>query len=256
MARFKIATTFLPFTVSLPAGGTEQAASPASNLMLYQYPHRTWRSTTLGAERVVLDLGAALVIKAVLQIHTNYTSSTIRIADNAAITTNVVNLGAATILRDRRVNHYQEWRDLESNALSRRYVEVIPGSVLAGETYYELGSIAVFSAVTTMAQNPGFPRWVREEPTTRLPFEGGGEDVNRNGPGFLVYDFGQATWKTLNGARATLQDILDVGTAGYFALWENAGDASQAYVFRRLGAMPFTESFAMFEMSTTVWEPS
>lgn len=248
---------FLPQTFTALSATSEASGYPASNLTLALHPRRPHRTTGVVAQTVILDCGAAVVLKAAFLNNANFPTCAIAVSSSSTFASDVTTLGTFTLSLDDRVNRRKLWADCSSNALSKRYVRLsYSGTPDAGATYYELGVVALGVTVVTWLDSPAWPvAFVRGQASTRLPFLSGGEDVGEDGVPFLEsLTFASRVWRQTSGVRAQLFAILDYGLAAPWVIYENRGDATKAYCVRRVGDMPVEEQLVTFSAALTVRE--
>ena len=243
MANFQLAGTFRYYT---PTAISEVAGRPATNLGLYAYPFRTWRSTAAtSGHYVTLDLASKVAIGAVFLNNCNFSTVNVGLADDTAGPWTTTGY---TVALDKRVNRRKMWVPVGA---SWRYVRITPTALAAEATYvtgWELGTCGILDPIVTLADNPAWPfRYMRRQATTRIGYISGGEDVTEDGMPYLEFTLGNPLWRKLGSTiQSQLFDLINLGPAAPIVLYENAGDTSRCYLVRRVEDVQFEELTTSF----------
>lgn len=145
---------------------TAASGFPASNVALESLG-RPWRSTTTGANDVVLDLGSSKAINALFLHDVNFASATIaRSTDNVSYTA----VGTLTTYAGR---HGRRRGKISLGGASARYVKISisAGTPADGAAYWRIGSAYLFASKATPGAQPNYPTRVittRPRVTTAL----------------------------------------------------------------------------------------
>jgi hypothetical protein len=226
----KVATTF---PTPLITATTAQPGFPASNVGLITRPARVWRSTTAGGthtERLTFDLGTTQAVAAVvIQDVTGPTQLRIEAGnDNSTWPTN---LGLITIPTDQRTNVKKLWQD---TAFSARYVRISAES-LGATTFVEIGTILILVTVRTWTDPIGAPlTWIIQQAATKITYEGGGGEINQDGPPYLRGAPGNPEFLYQNATvRTDVFTLVNVGKGSPVVWYDNLGDTSQFVIGQR-----------------------
>ena len=250
MANFIVSTNVLTFTATSSTAATDH---PASNLALPKCPFRTWRSVGTGTEHIVLNLGAEYTVGAVMLHHGNFTQFDLYTAPASESYT--IRADDYSFSKDTDVNRRKYWLTLGTAAV--KYIKIDPGSIVAGETYWELGSVVVFGTTVTLGDNPSAPRRIgHRQAHTRVEFAGGGFEINEDGEPYLEYWLESPYWDKRSTAtiRGQLFDLLNAGIAAPIGLYENQSDVTKCYLLGRLENPDFNEQYSTFETGIALRE--
>jgi len=150
----RVATSFLSYTA---VGSTENANFVASNITALDRPKKTWRSTALGAQNIVLDFGSAKTPPAIFLDNVNF--ATVQIQGNATDSwgTPAFDTGSVTIDEDPQIDRYKKLVTLTS--FNYRFMRIlIPSQTpVDGAAYYQIGAAAVPVSLTTLTEAPTYP---------------------------------------------------------------------------------------------------
>lgn len=250
--RFGIAT--LDYIPSIT--GTTVADRPVTNVELYQYQLRTFRSATTGTadSRVIGDFTTAKTVRHFGLYNANFTNVQVEVADNTGFSTNYFNHGTFTLNKSRPTGRYQLWQAI-SGPLNRRYVRFTPSAPVSGATFYEIGALGMFDGITELIESPGWPKqYTVRQAQTRTAYVSGGEDVTEDGVRYVEMTFHKETWRRQSGVQAQLFDILDAGMSAPIFIHENLGDSSATWITRRTTDVEFQERYVVFNAEITFRE--
>jgi hypothetical protein len=254
MAAFRYSTSFRLYIVT---SVTSQAADyPAENLRTLLYPLRTWRSTALGTQDIILDLGAPVILTAYMLGTANFPLVTVAISSSPTFASDVTTrFNAVSVPSDARVGRRKVYLDDAGNGLAKQYVRIRPsGTPDGGATYYELGVIALPDPVVQMTEGPYPYRYTRKQAASRVAFRDGGEDVAERGRVHLEMVLAAEDWRQSAAVQGELSTLLDAGMVGPILLYENQGDASKVYVCRRVEPASFSEQLTSMALSIPLRE--
>jgi hypothetical protein len=252
MANFQVSTSLLTFDATMDTG-SEATDRTVSNVELPKCPFRTWRSTDTSTQKIELDLGANSNIDAIMLHNGNFTLFDVEMTP-ASPKTYVSRATDAPFAVHSDVNRRKSWLSLEYDG--QRYIRITPKSIVAGQTYWELGSVIVFGTVVTLADNPSSPRKIgHRQAHTMVEFAGGGFEINEDGEPYVEYWVENPLWKRRNSTiRSELFSILNAGMAAPIGLYENQADPTKCYLFGRTESPYFNEQYATFEMGIALRE--
>ena len=255
MANFIVSTDLLTYDASMDTGN-EALYHPVTNIQLPKAPFRTWRSTTTGAQKIEMDFGAERSIAAIMLHHANFAQFDVEKAPTSKTYVSIGSQGVnVPLVKDVRIGRRKAW--VTVSATSTRYLRLTLENLVAGETYFELGSVIALGTTVTLGDNPSSPRkFGHRQAHTRLEFAGGGFEINEDGEPYLEYWVENPLWDRRSGAtiQGQLFDILNAGMAAPIALYENQGDATKCYLFGRLENPDFSEQYVTFETGIALRE--
>lgn len=229
------------------------ADHPASNLARILRPYMTWEAAIADAiPTIIVDLGATKLPKAVYLNNANFSQLAIEAgADGVNFTETVF---VDNLAFDARVQRWKAFIDLSAGmTIARRFLRLTCFTLNAGETAFALGSLVVLGPFVTWANSWGNPiQWTPRQAATRVPFLGGGAQINKEGRLYLEYNLHGAPWR--DPAMANLLELQAIEKGGPFVLYENRGNIAHAYLLQRAEDVPFSERFRVFEAPFTFEE--
>lgn len=257
MANPLLGLTFLAPTV---ATATQEAAGhPVTNVLLAPKWRRTWRATsTTNGTSLVVDFGVTTLLSGFFLNAGNF--SGVKAAGSANGSTWVELYASATAfpLEDRvRQTRHKGWFPATGwgNVFNHRYFRLECHTIDAGQTAFELGSLAfpTPSGLETMVQGWTTPyQTTAIEPHTALDYPGGGGEANLEGPEIVRFDVAGGPWRT--SAKAQLLRVRKLGIGAPFFLFENRGNLAHAYLVKRLQDATMGERVPTFDMALTLEE--
>jgi len=243
MGNFILGTGILDYTptISSPDNGY-----PASNVKIYNCLKAHCRSATSAATvYLVLDFGSAKVAARLLLNDVNFTSCHIEGSNDpnfGAIPFRYPAAGSLAVPKDGAVQRYKA--DVPLAGFNYRYLRVvIPAqAVTDGIGVFRLGTAVVVAASTELTESYVWPyRKKAEYPKPiEIPFQSGGRDLIETG------DLKQ--WSCRFGVdylKANEEELWTVDAikpTDYLIFAENRGDASKAYLCRKLSAIEVEET--------------
>lgn len=252
MAQQQLGLTFrVPTAVTATNAATTH---PASNVLLATKWRRTVRSTSTGAWTLRLDFGAATVLDGLFLHYTNFAKVMLAASNDGTNWTDLYAAATDVLVDDRCAppTRRKVWLPgaAWTTVFNHRYLRLTPSVADAGATYWEIGAVAC-PVLENMTRNWGAPfTWTPLEPVTRLPYAGGsGSEVNVEGPTRVRFTLQGGPWVT--SAMPQLARLRALGQDGACFLYENRGDASKAYLLKRVADTTFAERVTTFDAA---WE--
>lgn len=227
MANFITSASFV--TITGTSASSTATGYAASNAALYTHPNRTWRATGTAGASVTVSFGS-IAVKAVIVDNVNATGIT--------ITTNA-GAEAVTVARDAADGRRKAYHTPADTTTATTSVVVAYASG-ADAAYFEVGSIAVLSAVTTWTINAEFPY----EVTPLWPsiandnFTGGGREPVLVGNRYCRISLTQSNYPVTSGATNVWNEINTIASYGQhqpLVFYRNASSTAEVYVCRRIG---------------------
>ena len=129
---------------------------PVANLYNYTHPQKNCRSNDTSATRIIIDLGSATEVLAVVLTSCNFDTCNI-LGDAAAdgFGDPDFTLNSQTINLDDRVMRYKGYIALTD--FEYRYLAVVPtGTPTDGESFYWLDCLVCLDNITPLTRNPNF----------------------------------------------------------------------------------------------------
>ena len=242
MGTFRLSTDFINYTVSSVT--SQSGGFIANNLKDRAHPKRAWRSTSLSAQEIVIDLLSQRLNPEVHVEVANFTQIQF-IGSNDGTTWNGFDTGVLTIPYDPKQGVYRYGNKI--TGFNHRYVKVlIPNqAVVNGASYFSLGTLSFLGTTNTLVRNPRQGLAYAENSRDGFlvnEFDSGGVEVYdltalrpisfelslrqpfKNGSSTLIWD----TFRS----KATIVYI-------HFGL----GDNWQAYLVRRVGRLREVRDF-------------
>jgi len=223
----------------------EATGHPATNVGVFTKFRRTARSTTTTDPWIVVcDFGATTTIAGIFLNNSNFQFALVATSPNGTTWTEV---GTFSNLIDDRVQPRRKIWIPNSGWTASRYYRIRATTLLAGETYFELGTMAFPSPISGMTRNFAPPRWTPREPITWLDYAGGGNEINVEGPDLMSYDlqFGPS----VPAAMTQQMQLRGVGQGLPFFYFENRGDMTKAYILKRRGEVTVQEQVGVLQVA-------
>jgi hypothetical protein len=234
---------------------SEQSYYPATNLADWAHPGRPWRATDAvnNTTYVGYNFGVATSLASVVVHNVNMATVTVQHSTNGAAWTTDVGVG---LLQDGLDGYYKAYVSL--TAWNYQYLRVLAGTntLTDNSATMMVGGVIPLTSVTTWNNNPGFPYDMTPLRATLgdAEFASGGREPIAVGNRYAQVGLSQAFLPLSD--KATLQQVLGVyGTQQPFIYYRNAGDTSEVYIVRRVGAARWAQVGAnAFDLSSFVLE--
>lgn len=262
MPNYRIVTSFISYTATATA---EDSAFQVTNLSSYSYhPFRPWKaSSNAGTVDVTFDLGSGSILSSL-------STDPAIFLDVSNVTTLVLQANGslswgsppwqATITLARnpvsdRVRGFFRFVDVNSPAVSYRYVNLRMNSQAPSSGYqYQLGT-ALFGTAQELLANPLYPhkRNIAESVIVNQ-FIDGGQEVLKMGPAIV-----ELSLQVQAVGSSELDQGLSVSQLGQslpFVLWDSVASASQyAYLLRHTAPRDWDEQVVdQYESTWTMRE--
>lgn len=177
---------YFPLAPVSASATSAQANYPAANVLTQQV-RQPWKSTSLAAQSITLDLGASTAIACIAFSDCNFAACTIR-ADNS--------VNPATVIGSPGTGQDGAGRNkcsLLPVGLTARYISITPtGATLDGAAGYQIGAVYAFAVASSLARDPlfGSTQVDYNSPQSILELDNGVTISDDTGPGWALVTMG------------------------------------------------------------------
>lgn len=216
---------------------------PASNVLDYTHPYRSWKTATPVAttDAIVLDMGSGFIDMGALVID-RCNCGQVQIQNNATDSWGSPTYSQQwTMARDYNDGRWKLCAEFDP-PLSGRYIRIkanLTGTV-DGQTVWEVGTILPLIGLGEFVTNPGVPYEMDPlQVASRLPDGGSSPEVAAIGNRYCEIRITQPMIPADD--VGAYRDIAEAGEHLPIVLYRNAGSLGEVYICRRRGRSPIAK---------------
>ena len=249
------------FNYTINSESSEQTNFPSDNLLLPNKQRRYWKTTGVGNEYVIIDLGSAQTVTGVALINANYDTFVIEGDTTTSFSSPPVTSGTLDTIYDPIRGRYYAYTNPSDYSFNHRYLRLyIPAQTPNdGDTVFKTGGLVIKTGTTEILMNPNYGLTIAINRSSDINnLRSGGVETRNIGERLATMSFTmtrdqrvEADIDEMGNLFSTIDETEDLLVCDNGNFLSKSPDTPFIYVFRRSGGVTFNLSrYPLLEITT------